>query len=169
MNMAKGILLGGIFFLSVLGLHAQLDSVPLQDTEGAVTVITSERLVFDHKKQFAEFETNVVITDPRVEIKADFMKVWFNSDNRVKIIQAEGHVYIRQDETEAWAGRAEYLMEEGKMVLRDKPQMSRGQDILTGDVITFYRDENKMIVEPRARLVIFPQGERGSLDLPGAR
>ena len=133
----------------------------------AVTVITSEKLTFDHKKQFAEFEANVVVTDPSMTLTADYMKVWFDADNQVKIIEAKGHVYIRQLETEAWAGRAEYLVSEGKIVLREKPKMTRGKDLLTGDVITFFREENKMVVTPRARLVIFPEKGQSNFSLTG--
>lgn len=164
-----GLGLTGWMFTGTL-LKAQ-EPQELQEDSGNVTVITSDRLVFDHGKQFAEFMDNVVVTDPSVHLKADYMKVWFNEDNEVDTIEARGNVYIQQNETEAWAGRAEYLMATGRMVLRDQPKMSRGRDLLTGDVITFFRDENRMIVEPRARLVIFPQDgeERPNLDITGGR
>ena len=45
------------------------------------------------------------------------------------------------------------------IILTGKPQVTRDQDVLTGDKITFWRNENRMIVEPRARLVL--QSEPG--------
>jgi len=140
-----------------------------QADPATVTVITSENLVFEHLKGYAEFEENVVVTDPSMTLTADYMKVWFDEDNEVKIIEAKGHVYIRQQDTEAWAGRAEYLLKDAKIVLREKPKMTRGKDLLTGEVMTFYRDENKMVVNHRTRLVFFPKKEQSNISLTGEK
>ena len=157
--------------IGLLVVNAALGQEPPSDVTAenaaTVTVITSERLTFDHIKQYAEFEENVVVTDPSMTLTADYMKVWFDDENEVKIIEAKGHVYIKQMETEAWSGRAEYLVQEGKIILREKPKMTRGKDLLTGDTITFYRNENKMVVFTRARLVVFPRQESSNLSPMG--
>ena len=126
-----------------------------------LTVITSDRLTFDYQKQFALFDKNVVVVDPEMRLYADRMTVRFGHDNRITEIKAEGRVLIQQQDKEARSELAIYNLVQGVIVLTGKPQVTRGQDILTGDKITFWKNENRMIVEPRARLVL--QSEPGQL------
>ena len=48
-------------------------------------------------------------------------------------------------------------METGKIVLAQKPRVLRGRDMLEGELITYWRDDNRMICQPQARLVIYPE------------
>ena len=128
-----------------------------------VTIITSDRLEFDHKKKYAYFESNVVVTDPDIKITSDELTVNFNEENKVTTIVAKGHVVIEQMGRKAWAGKATYSIEEGKILLVQNPRVMRGKDVLTGDTITFFRDSQKMVCEPRARLIIYPEkGKRSA-------
>lgn len=122
-----------------------------------LTVITSDKLTFDYQKRFALFEGNVVVVDPQMKLYADKMTVLFTATNSVSEIKAEGRVYIAQDDKQARSDTGVYNVEQGVIILTGKPQVTRGKDILSGDRITFWRDQNKMLVEPRARLVIHPQ------------
>lgn len=126
------------------------------DTAAGVTVITSVRLTFDYDKQYALFEDNVVVTDPEMKLTADKMNVYFDDENQVKLIVAEGAVQIEQADKIATSGKATYKVATGTIVLEDEPRVRRGKDLLEGTIITFWRDENKMVCEPQARLVIFP-------------
>lgn len=140
------------------GAQAPAAAPSLAD-EDNLTVITSDKLTFDYQKQFALFERNVIVIDPEMRLYADRMTVRFGSDNRMSEIKAEGRVYIVQADKEARADLAIYNMLQGVIILTGKPQVTRGQDILTGDKITFWKNEDRMIVEPRARLVL--QAEPG--------
>lgn len=127
------------------------------DSAADLTVITSDKLTFDYAQRFSLFEGNVVVVDPQMKLYADKMTVLFSVGNRISEIKAEGKVYIVQDDKRARADVAQYNVDQGIIVLTGKPQVTRGDDILTGDKITFWRNQNKMLVEPRARLVINPQ------------
>lgn len=127
--------------------------------ESAATVITSRRLTFDQKNQFALFEENVLVVDPSLRMRADRLTVRFGADNQAESIEAVGRVVIQQEDTIAWAGRAAYDVVSGMIFMEDSPRIKRGRDTLEGDTITFWRDDNKMICEPRARLVLFPEQE----------
>lgn len=133
--------------------------------EAVATVITSDRLTFDQKQQYALFEDNVVVKDPSLELRADRLTVFFDADNQAEKIEAVGQVVIEQEETTAWARKAVYDVVSGKIFMEGSPRIKRGRDVLEGDTITFWRDDNKMICEPQARLVLFPEGDgaRGSL------
>jgi lipopolysaccharide transport protein LptA len=140
-----------------------------QEEAPDVTVITSERLTYDSQEQFALFENEVEVRDPQMFLTSDTLTAHFDADNKVRRIEAQGSVYIRQEDRQAWGGSASYDVESGKMVLADNPRVKRGRDMLTGGTITFWRDKSQMVCEPGARLVIFPQ-EGGARDqLTGGR
>lgn len=127
------------------------------EVTGNLTVITSERLLFDYKKQYALFEEDVVVTDPELKLTADTMTVRFNEAGDVSLIVAKGNVTIEQADKVATSGLATYNVEQGKITLEENPRVKRGKDLLEGVIITFWRDDNKMICEPQARLVIYPE------------
>lgn len=131
-----------------------------------VTVITSERMVYDSQNQSAVFEENVVVTDPKLKLSSDKLTVEFDESSKVEEIQAQGSVYIEQEDKRAWAESADYNVVSGKMVLRGEPLIRQGEDMLQGDTITFWRDQNRMVCEPNARLTIFSQdvGIRNSIE-----
>ncbi len=127
--------------------------------DGAGTVITSRSLNFDQKKREAVFDGNVLVVDPQLRIKSDRLTVVFTSDNKVQKLFAEGRVQIEQEELAASGGRADYDVEEGKVVLSVNPLVRRSRDMLTGETITFWRDSSRILCEPNARLVLHSERE----------
>lgn len=130
-----------------------------QGSEEAVTVITSEKLTFDYNKQFAMFEKDVVVVDPRMKIYADKMTVRFSADNKAENIKAEGNVIIIQEDKRARGAVAEYDVASGLVTLSGNPMITSGKNIFTADLIKFWRDDNRMVGEPKSRLVIYPEGD----------
>ncbi len=122
-----------------------------------VTVITSSRLTFDYNRRYAQFDEDVVVADPEMKMSADRLTVQFDADGQVTSIKAEGRVKITQADKVAESGVASYDVATGKIVLASKPRVRRGRDVLEGDVITFWRNENRMVCQPQARLVIYPE------------
>lgn len=145
--------IGCLLLLASTSLAQTAAKTPASD----LTVITSDKLTFDYPNHFALFDGNVVVVDPQMTLYADKMTVLFSASNKVSEIKAEGKVYIVQEDKQARAEVAQYNVDQGIIVMTGKPQVTRGQDVLTGDKITFWRDQNKMLVEPRARLVINPK------------
>ena len=130
--------------------------------EEPLTVITSERLTFDYKEHFALFEENVVVTDPEIKILADKMTIVFDDKNAAKSVKAEGHVILVQLDKKAESDTAIYDVVTGEIQLLGNPRVTRGKDVLTGDTINFWRNENRMKVNKRAKLVLGPDGSRKS-------
>ena len=124
-----------------------------------VTVITSDKLTFDYIKQYAFFEGNVIVVDPQMKIYSDTMMVKFDDSNKARNIKAEGNVVIIQDDKRAKSDIAEYKVDTGEIILRVNPMITSGRNILTADVIRFWRDENRAIFEPNSRLVIYPDDD----------
>ena len=120
-------------------------------------MITSEKLTFDYKNHYATFENNVLVTDPEMRLTSDKLTVPFNETRAAKVITAEGNVHITQLDKVARSQGATYDVDSGKIVLAGKPRVTRGRDTLDGEVITFWRDDNRMTCQSRARLVIHPE------------
>jgi lipopolysaccharide export system protein LptA len=57
----------------------------------------------------------------------------------------------------AKADVATYDLDSCKIVLAGKPRVMRGKDVLEGEVITMFRNESRILVYPRARLVVYPE------------
>jgi len=147
-----------IFSLQAIHASAEKKEVARKKrTKADVTVVTSDRLTFDYKKRYALFEHNVMVTDPEMQLAADQLMITFNEDGDPLAIKAEGRVTITQSDKTAQAGVATYDLETGKIVLAKNPRVTRGRDILEGELITFWRDDNRMVCQPGARLVIHPE------------
>lgn len=119
------------------------------------TTITSRHLDFDYPKRTAVFDGDVVVTDPRVVIKADSITAVFSTNNQPETITAVGNVRIEQDERVALSSRATYSVKSGLLVLTGKPRVIRGVDVLTGSRIIFSRDDDKVTCED-AKLTLIP-------------
>jgi len=130
---------------------------------GELTVITSDRLLYDGLNGFAELEGNVVVSDPNLKMKADKVRIEMTGTNEVRMIVATGRVVLTQKDKHAWAGRATYDVSEGRFVLEEDPRVLRGRDMMLGDKITFWRNEERIECFPSARLIIYPdpQGRSG--------
>ena len=147
-------------------------------TAGELTVITSDRLTYDGERGLAIFDGNVVVSDPSLKLKSDKLTVIFADRSEVKRILAEGRVVISSEDRRGWAKRASYDVASGQVVLEGEPRVMRGKDMLIGDRITFWRDENRVLVEsekdrtptvqqPGARLIIYPEKGRSPLNPAG--
>ena len=122
------------------------------------TVVTADKLTFDYIKKFALFENNVLVNDPRLQLSANRLTIIFTEDGGAQTIKAEGDVLLTQGEKKARSDVATYDVVSGKIVLAGgPPQVMQGRNILEGEVITFWRDEQKLECKPRARLVVYSE------------
>ncbi len=127
------------------------------EAEEEVTIITSDQLTADYKQHFALFEGHVVVTDPQMQLTSEKLTLTFDTNNKIKTIKAEGKVNIRQTDKLAKSDVATYDIDSGKIVLSGKPRVMRGKDMLEGEIITMFRNESRILVHPRARLVVYPE------------
>jgi lipopolysaccharide transport protein LptA len=145
--------------MATLAVMVMAPALRAEETTDELTVITSEKLTFDHQRQFALFENDVVVVDPRMKIYADKMTVRFDDNNKAQNIIAEGNVIIVQDDKRARAAEAEYRVDDGQITLSGEPMVMSGKNIFTAEVMRFWRDENRMVGKPNSRLVIYPEGQ----------
>ncbi len=122
------------------------------------TVITSDKLTFDYIKKFALFEGNVQVNDPRLQLSSQRLTIIFTEDGGAQTIKAEGTVLLSQDDKKARAELATYDVPSGRIVLAGgPPQVMQGRNIMEGEVITFWRDQQRVECKPRARLIVYSE------------
>ncbi|MCF7837774.1 MAG: LptA/OstA family protein [Candidatus Marinimicrobia bacterium] len=143
------------------------EAVNMSGPTGKVTVITSERLTFEYQAQYALFEENVYVDDADMQLWCDKMTVRFSDENELESIVAERNVRIHMDDKQATAESATYLVATGEIRLDGQPRVQRGRDLLAGDRIIFWRNENRMVCYPRARLVIYSEEGAPGVSLLG--
>ncbi len=139
-----------IMLRSAIALEPEETPVP----DGA-TVITSQRLEFDNRRRLAVFEKDVLVRDDTLRMRSDLLTVVFDEDEQPLRLEAEGNVMIRQENHLARSRSAAYDLPAGKMVLTGSAEVRRGNDLLKGETITFWRDQDRIEVRP-GTLIISP-------------
>ncbi len=128
--------------------------------------ITADRLDIDQKQKKAVFTGNVVASQEDMTIAAATVTIFFTArDNEVREIIAAGKpVKIDFRGKTATCARSTYIAAGNKIVLTGKPVLKDGQNVITGDKIIFFLDEERSIVEgrknSRVKTTIFP-GQKG--------
>ena len=157
--MGKIIIFGlGLCVMACARTGLAADAAASEAVETNMTVITARHLDFDYPKRTAVFDGDVVVTDPRVTIKADSMTSLFTTNNQPETITAVGNVRIEQQDN-----RASYSVKSGLLVLTGKPRVVRGTDVLSGSRIIFSRDDDKITCED-GKLTVLPGKGGQSLD-----
>ena len=137
------------------------------DVERVPIVITcSGPLNVDYNNNIAILNNDVFVEDKYGDIRADKIKLLFNKDKKkIERIEAFGNVEIKQEDKVATCGEAVFIMESRIVVLTGGPVVKRGTDTMAGEKITFYIDENRMVCEPGAKLIIFPKRDKDSSEI----
>ncbi len=130
------------------------------------TVITSQRLEFDNRERVAVFEGNVLVRDDTMQMRSDRLTVTFDETEQPARVVAQGNVVMLQANWLARSQSAVYDVVEGKMVLSGAAEVRRGRDLLKGDIITFWRDRDRIEVVP-GTLIIAPETRRDNQSLMG--
>jgi LPS export ABC transporter protein LptC len=100
-------------------------TVPYMTDETAVTTITCDGpLELNYKQNRAFFHGNVRVEDSKGHILADRIDVFFNpATRRVKCVVARGNVRIVNGENVTYSEKAIYLVDEGRVILPNRPKL----------------------------------------------
>lgn len=124
------------------------------------TTITSDRLSFDYQRMTAEFEKNVVVVDSNMQLQADKLTVVFDNESSMKQAIAIGSVRLTQQDKIGTCQKAIFIAKTGEIMLVGDAQIKRGNDLVKGDKITFWINEDRMVCEP-GNLVLTPTKSAG--------
>lgn len=109
--------------------------------------ITSERLQTYNNSNRAIFEGNVVATQGRTTLYAQWMQVKYNNDGQVEEIHAKGNVKIVKLDRVITSDEVVYFSKEGKIVFTGSPVARDKKSTVTGSKMVYYIKDGKSIVE----------------------
>jgi lipopolysaccharide export system protein LptA len=110
--------------------------------------ITSDRLVADDISREVKFLGHVVARQGDMVIYANEMDLFYLKGSRdIDRIEATGDVRIVQGTRVATSQKGIYYRNEGRIVLTGSPSLHQGQDVVSGDRITFFLNDQRSIVE----------------------
>lgn len=127
---------------------------PVEDP--SATTITSDKLQLDLNSGKGLFMGTVKVVNPRFEMDAKEVEVYFSKGRKPMRFVAKGDVNIRHGDRTAIARQAEYLVSEKKIVLTGEPVVTQKENRVTGNKIIIYPESDRMDVEGRTTVKLFP-------------
>jgi lipopolysaccharide export system protein LptA len=131
--------------------------------------IKANELVTDNNNRTSTFVGKVSARQGDLTIFSDKLVInYAEKDQEVEKVEAFGNVRILQGNRQALAGHALYENKAGKIILDTAPKVYQGDDVISGNVITYLVDEQKSVVtggpDARVEAVIHPRdkGKNGS-------
>ena len=133
--------------------------------------ITAQRLISDSNGNYAEFIGDVKVKQGETAISSDSLKIFFSGNSEagdnspaqsLEKLVASGNVEIKFDNRLAVARQAVYITAQRMLILTGPGAMvTSGDNTITGETITFYRDDGRFTVEGgsngRVKAVILPE------------
>ena len=145
------------------GLAFATDPAALVNSEkrdkNVPTVITSDKLDFDYEELVALFDGNVVVKDQQFTLKADRMIVFIEKDtNEIKRVDASGKVHVTTTGgMTATCGKATYTRKNGQIIIQINPVVTKGENVITGNKMSVWLDEERVVVEENVALEAMPE------------
>jgi len=118
--------------------------------------LRADRAVYQANTQDIVLKGNVRVCNDQTVMDCGQLHIFLKGTNKIDWIEARFDVIIQSGERKAIAGKASYYADEEKIVLEESPKMMQGKNIMTGDRITFWTKNKRMVCEPNARLLLYP-------------
>ncbi len=111
--------------------------------------ITSDTVEADQKQNTATFKGNVVAKQEDVTLYANTLLIIYDPDTKkLKEIIATGNVKVVQLDRRATGKKATFDQDKNKVVLDGDAVVREGTNVIRGERITFYVEEERSVVEP---------------------
>lgn len=107
-------------------------------------------------ERMASLEGDVRAKNKDLDLNCSKLNLRFDENNEIDWIEALGEVRIQTEAREAYAGRAVFDAITDEFLLEDNPKLMEGKSMLLADTIRFWRGERRMVCEPAARVVFYP-------------
>lgn len=123
--------------------------------------ITSRQLEVFEQRQQSIFTGDVVVVQGETTLRTDRLTIYFDEQNQVRRIEAEGSVRIIDPLRTATGNQAIYDQTEDTLRLLGQADVVQGENRITGDEIILYLGENRSVVRSgqsgRVRAQILPE------------
>jgi lipopolysaccharide export system protein LptA len=118
-------------------------------TSRAPIDITSDTVEADMKTNTITFKGNVVAKQEDTTLYANTLTITYDqNEKKVKEIVAVGNVKVVQLERRATGQKATFDQDKNKVVMDGEAVVREGTNVIRGERITFYVDEERSVVEP---------------------
>ena len=110
--------------------------------------IESDTAEMDQKKSIGIFKGNVVAKQEDITLYCNALTVHYDQETkRIREIVASGNVKIVQFERRATSQKATFYQDENKIVLEGDAVVREGDNVIRGERVVHYLDEEKSVVE----------------------
>ncbi len=110
--------------------------------------INSDTVEADQKQNIVSFKGNVVAKQEDFTLYTNTLTVYYNPDTKkMKEIVAAGNVKVVQLDRRATSQKAIFYQEENKVVLEGDAVLREGDNVIRGERVTYYIDEQRSVVE----------------------
>jgi lipopolysaccharide export system protein LptA len=119
--------------------------------------IKSDGLEWDYKGHVVTFKGNVIANQEDVTLYSDRLVIYYDeATSELTQIVAEGAVRIVQVDKRATGEKAVFDNAERKIVLTGNPVIRQGKNVVIGDMITIFIDQDRVNVD-KADVTISPE------------
>ncbi|HOP40815.1 MAG TPA: lipopolysaccharide transport periplasmic protein LptA [Geobacteraceae bacterium] len=152
------------YLILFIAVSASFAAAPGRGSDGQPIVIKSNELQADTIARIATFLGKVVAKQGDITIHTDKLVVRYaEKGGDVEKVEAFGNVRIVQENRIGTARYAVYFTKSGKIVLSGSPKVIQGKDMVSGNEITYFVNEEKSVVtgtsDARVEAVIYPKGK----------
>jgi len=142
-----------------------------EEAEPPPISVTADKMEYFTEENKVNFTGNALAVQEDVTLAADSMKVILaegseTDSGAVERISAKGNVTFRQivpetgDERFATGKKAVYEAKEGVVTLTGSPRLWEGKNVIVGEVMKFFVQEHRFVVEGQVGLTIFPEKDQ---------
>jgi len=116
----------------------------------------------DHGRELL-FQRNVQVTQANVTLRSERLEATYRrGESEPEKLVAHGDVLVDQGGRRARCDRAVYLRKDQRLTCSGDAELVQGCDIVRGDSIHFWLDDDRARVEGAASIVIRPEGSAGA-------
>jgi len=124
--------------------------------------IVSDTMEGLDKEKYVIFKGNVIAKQEDLYIFADTIEAYLNEEtNEIDRALAKKNVKIVKKDRTATADEANFDNKKGEIILKGNVVVFQGQDKLSGDVVTYYVNEDRAVVvgdtNKKARVILNPR------------
>jgi lipopolysaccharide transport protein LptA len=140
---------------------AKEDKLSFFDTNKPIDIVSDTMEGFD-KEKYVIFKGSVVAKQEDLTIFSDTIEAYMNEEtNEIEKAHAKGNVKIIKKERTATSNEAVFNNAKGEIVLKGNVIVYSGQDRLNGEIVTYYVNEDRVVVEgekeKKARVLVSPK------------
>jgi lipopolysaccharide export system protein LptA len=137
------------------------DKLSFFDETKPIDIVSDTMEGFD-KEKYVIFKGSVVARQEDLYIFSDMVEAHMDEvTNEIEKAYAKGNVKLVKKERTATCNEAIFDNKKGEIILKGNVIVYSGQDKLTGDVVTYYVNEDRVVVEgekeKKARITLTPK------------